>query len=43
MEDNNSTNKTYINGMPLVQEREIKLKNFDMLTFSKEDFDFVEG
>ena len=43
IEDNNSTNKTYINGTPLLPEREIKLKNGDVLTLSNEDFDFVDG
>jgi len=26
----------------LIQEREIKLKNGEVLTFSKEDFDFID-
>ena len=43
IEDNNSTNKTYINGTPLLPEREIKLKSGDVLTFSNEDFDFVDA
>lgn len=43
IEDNNSTNKTYINGTPLLPEREIKLKNGDVLRLSDEDFDFTDG
>ena len=42
IEDNNSTNKTYINGTPLLPEREIKLKSGDVLTLSNEDFDFTD-
>ena len=42
IEDNNSTNKTYINGTPLLPEREIKLKSGDVLTLSNEEFDFTD-
>jgi len=42
IEDNNSTNKTYINGTALLPEREIKLKNGDVLTLSNEEFDFTD-
>ncbi|MCR4640346.1 FHA domain-containing protein [Ruminococcus sp.] len=43
IEDNNSTNKTYINGTPLLPEREIKLKSGDVLTLSNEEFDFTDA
>lgn len=42
IEDNNSTNKTYINGTPLIPEREIKLKSGDVLKLSNEEFDFTD-
>lgn len=41
IEDNNFTNKTYINGKPHLFEREIKLKKGDVLELSNEDFDFA--
>ena len=43
IEDNNSTNKTYINGTAVLPDREIKLKNGDVLTLSNEEFDFVDA
>ena len=42
IEDNNSTNKTYINGTPLIPEREIKLKDGDVIRLSNEEFDFTD-
>lgn len=42
IEDNNSTNKTYINGTPLLPEREIKLKDGDVIKLSNEEFDFTD-
>ena len=41
--DNNSTNKTYINGTPVPPDTEIKLKNGDILRLSDEDFEFREA
>ena len=43
VEDNNSTNRTYINGTPVLPDREIKLKNGDVLKLSNEEFDFTDG
>ena len=43
VEDNNSTNRTYINGTPVLPDREIKLKNGDVLKLSDEEFDFIDG
>lgn len=43
VEDNNSTNRTYINGSPVLPDREIKLKNGDVLKLSDEEFDFIDG
>ncbi|MBO4523988.1 MAG: FHA domain-containing protein [Ruminococcus sp.] len=42
IEDNNSTNKTYINGTPIIPEREIKLKDGDVIKLSNEEFDFTD-
>lgn len=42
IEDNNSTNRTFINGTPLLPEREIKLKDGDVLKLSNEEFDFTD-
>ena len=42
IEDNNSTNRTYINGTPLIPDREIKLKDGDVLKLSNEEFDFTD-
>ena len=42
IEDNNSTNRTYINGTPLIPEREVKLKDGDVLRLSNEEFDFTD-
>ncbi len=42
VEDNNSTNRTYINGTPVLPDREIKLKNGDVLKLSDEEFDFID-
>ncbi len=42
IEDNNSTNKTYINNTPLLPEREIKLKDGDVIRLSDEEFDFTD-
>jgi len=41
--DNNSTNKTYINGTPVPPDTEIKLKNGDILRLSDEEFEFREA
>ena len=43
VEDNNSTNRTYINGTPVLPDREIKLKSGDVLKLSDEEFDFIDG
>jgi len=43
IEDNNSTNRTYINGTPVPANMEIKLKNGDVLKLSNEEFDFIDG
>ncbi len=43
VEDNNSTNRTYINGTPVLPNREIKLKSGDVLKLSDEEFDFIDG
>ena len=43
VEDNNSTNRTYINGTPVLPDREIKLKNGDVLKLSDEEFDFIDA
>ena len=42
IEDNNSTNRTYINGTPVIPDRERKLKNGDVLKLSNEEFDFTD-
>ncbi|MCR4795934.1 MAG: FHA domain-containing protein [Ruminococcus sp.] len=43
VEDNNSTNRTYINGTPVPADTEIKIKNGDVLKLSNEEFDFIDG
>ena len=40
--DNNSTNRTFINGTPIMPMTEIKLKNKNVLKLSNEEFDFIE-
>lgn len=42
IEDNNSTNRTCINGTPVPPNMEIKLKNGDVLRLSNEEFDFTD-
>lgn len=39
--DNNSTNRTFINGTPIPVQTEIKLKSGDVIKFSNEEFDFT--
>lgn len=39
--DNNSTNRTFVNGTPIPVQTEIKLKNGDVIRFSNEEFDFT--
>ncbi|MBR4628550.1 MAG: FHA domain-containing protein [Ruminococcus sp.] len=39
--DNNSTNRTFINGNPVPVQTEIKLKGGDVIKFSNEEFDFT--
>lgn len=41
VKDNNSTNRTFINGTPIPVQTEIKLKNGDVLKLSNEEFDFT--
>lgn len=41
VKDNNSTNRTFINGTPIPVQTEIKLKNGDVIKFSNEEFDFT--
>ncbi|SEH57053.1 Forkhead associated (FHA) domain, binds pSer, pThr, pTyr [Ruminococcus flavefaciens] len=43
IEDNNSTNRTYINGTAVPANMEIKIKNGDVLKLSNEEFDFIDG
>ena len=43
IEDNNSTNRTYINGTPVPANMEIKIKSGDVLKLSNEEFDFIDG
>lgn len=43
VEDNNSTNRTYINGTPVPANMEIKIKSGDVLKLSNEEFDFIDG
>lgn len=40
--DNNSTNRTFVNGSPIPSMTEIKLNNKDVLKLSNEEFDFME-
>lgn len=42
IEDNNSTNRTCINGTPVPPNMEIKLKNGDVIRLSNEEFDFTD-
>jgi len=39
--DNNSTNRTFVNGTPIPVKTEIKLNNGDVVKFSNEEFDVV--
>lgn len=41
--DNNSTNRTFINGSPIPVRTEIKLNNGDVLRLSNEEFDYIEA
>ena len=43
IEDNNSTNRTYINGTTVPANMEIKIKSGDVLKLSNEEFDFIDG
>ena len=40
--DNNSTNRTFVNGSPIPVQTEIRLRNGDILRLSNEEFDFIE-
>lgn len=40
--DNNSTNRTFINGSPIPAASEIRLNSGDVLKLSNEEFDFIE-
>ena len=39
--DNNSTNRTFINGNPIPVQTEMPLRSGDVLKFSNEEFDFI--
>lgn len=41
VQDNNSTNRTFVNGEPIAVQTEIKLKKGDVLKLSNEEFDFI--
>lgn len=41
VQDNNSTNRTFVNGEPIAVQTEIKLKKGDVLKLSNEEFEFV--
>ena len=41
VQDNNSTNRTFINGEPVAVQTEIKLNKGDVLKLSNEEFDFI--
>lgn len=40
--DNNSTNRTFINGSPIPAASEIRINSGDVLKLSNEEFDFIE-